>query len=112
MEGLRFAQSLRDQIKVSLRRGDPLGRFLLERMEDIQNSVEANRVDGAKGATFEVVTNLQNTTAEALKGLGVCRTVTKLRLKKGLTDLLPNFRRKRPQVLPTGADKDCWFDRA
>jgi hypothetical protein len=35
---------------------------------------------------------------------------TELRLKKGLTDLLPDLCWERPQVLPAGADEDRRFD--
>ena len=60
-------------------------------MKDIQDSLESDHVDGAIGVTFEVVTNLQHAAAEALKGFGVCRMVTKLRFKKRLTDFLPDL---------------------
>jgi hypothetical protein len=51
-------------------------------MEDIQNPLEADRVDCAKGVAFEGVTDLQNAAAEAFKRLGVCRIFTELRLKR------------------------------
>src|SRR5260370_32101262 len=52
---------------------------LVECMQDIQDSLESEPIDGAIGVTFEVVTNLQHAAAEALKGFGVCRMVTELR---------------------------------
>jgi hypothetical protein len=69
VDALGLAQALADQVKVSLWRGDPLGRFLLEHMQDVQGALEADRVDGAIGIAIEVVANLQDAAAKTLQGL-------------------------------------------
>lgn len=112
MDGFGLAQSLPHQIKVSLWCGDSLARFLLERVEDVQDAREAHRVDGAIGIAVEIIANLQHTTAEAFEGLGAGGVVPELHLEKSLSDLLPDFPRKCPQVLPAGTDEDGRLDRA
>jgi hypothetical protein len=49
VDGLGLAQALPDQIEVSPWCRDALGRFLLERMKDVQDARKANRVDGTVG---------------------------------------------------------------
>ena len=69
MDDLGLAQSLPDKVEVPLRGGDPLGRFLLERVEHVQDALEADRVDGTISVAVEVVANLENTAANPLSGL-------------------------------------------
>jgi hypothetical protein len=90
----------------------PLGRFLLERVEDIQDALEADRVDGAISVAVEVVANLQNAAAETLEGLGAGRMFSELRLENALADLPPDFPWECPQVFPAGPDEDRRFSRA
>jgi hypothetical protein len=111
VDDLGLAQALPEQVQVPLRGGDPFGRFLLERVEDVQDALEADRVDGAIGIAVKVVANLQDAAAETLEGLGAGRMLSELRLENALADRLPDFPWECPQVFPAGADEDRRLDR-
>jgi hypothetical protein len=77
----------------------------LERVENVQDSLEADHVDGAIGVTVKVVANLQDPTAETLEGFGAGRMFSKLRLENALADLMPDFPWERPQVFAARPDE-------
>ncbi len=112
MNDLGLTQALPDQIEMSLWGGNPLCRFFLERMEDIQHALETNGVDRPVGVAVEVIANLENSASEALQRLRAGWMFPKLRFKEGLSDLPPDLRRERLQVAPAGADKNRRLDRA
>ncbi len=112
MNDLGLAQALFDQVEMQLRGGNPLGGFFLERVQDIQHSLEANRVDGAIGLAAGTFANLKNAATKSLKRLRASRMVAELRFKKRLPDLPPGNGRKGLQVAPAGPDKDRWLDPA
>ena len=87
VSGLGVAQALPNQLEVSLGCGDPLGRFLLERMKDVEDTLEAHRVDRAISVAVEVVANFQDAAAKALQGLRVRGMLAKLGLDNGCADL-------------------------
>jgi hypothetical protein len=100
VDGLSLAQAFPDEIKVSLRRCDALGRFLLERVEDVQDALEPYRVDRAVGVAVEVVANLQNAAAKTFEGLGARGMVAELGLENRLAEFLSDLVREFPEVLP------------
>jgi hypothetical protein len=76
VDDLGLAQALPEQIQVPLRCGDPPARFLLERVENVQDALEANGVDGAISVAVVVVAKLQDAGAETLEGLGAGRMLS------------------------------------
>lgn len=112
MNDLGLAQALADQIEMLFRGGDPLRRFLLERVKDIQHVLETNRVNGAISVAANALANLENAAAKSLQRLRADWMVAELRLKKRLPDFPPDNRRKRLQIAPAGSDKNGWLDPA
>jgi len=81
MNDLGLAQALFDQVEMQLRGGNPLGGFFLERVQDIQHSLEANRVDGAICLAAGTFANLKNAATKSLKRLRASRMVAELASK-------------------------------
>ena len=59
----------------------------------------------------EVIADFEDP-AKTLEGLGVMGMIPELRFKKSLPDLAANSRRKRLQVLATGAHENRRLERA
>ena len=96
---------------VPLRGCSPAGRFFLERVQDVQDALEAYRVDGSIGIAVKVVANLQNS-AQTLQRLGVVWVLPDLRFKKGLPNSAADGRGKSVQVLSARAYENRRFDSA
>ena len=94
-----------------LRGSNPAGRFLLKGVQDVQDALKANGIDGPVCIAVEVVADLKNP-AKTLEGFRVLWMIAELRFKKGLPDFAANGRRKTLQVFPARAHKDRGLERA
>ena len=80
-----------------LRGSNPAGRFLLKGVQDVQDALKANGIDGPVCIAVEVVADLKNP-AKTLEGFRVLWMIAELRFKKGPA----RFCRERPQENPAG----------
>src|SRR5207253_3212640 len=82
-------QSCLDSVDVVHRRFDSLRRLLLERMQDVNHSLELHGINGAIRVTGKVRGNLENvSSAKTLQRFCILRLVTLLRRAKRETNLL------------------------
>ena len=87
-----------------LRGSNPAGRFLLKGVQDVQDALKANGIDGPVCIAVEVVADLKNP-AKTLEGFRVLWMIAELRFKKGLPEFAANGRRKTLQIFPARAHK-------
>jgi hypothetical protein len=80
VNGLGVAQTLSDQVKMSLRGCHAARRLLLESMEHVQDALEADRVDSAIRIALEIVANPKHAACDALQRLCVGRMLAELGL--------------------------------
>jgi hypothetical protein len=70
VNGLGVLQALPDQFDVSLRGGYPARRFLLKRMQDVQDALKPHGIDGPVCIAVEVVADFEDP-AEAFEGFAL-----------------------------------------
>jgi hypothetical protein len=60
VDGLGGAQALPDEVNVPLRSGYSARRLLLKRMQDIQDALKPDGIDGPVGIAVKIMPDLQN----------------------------------------------------
>lgn len=80
--------------------GNALLRFLLKRMEHVNDPKKLDRIDDAVGIAIEVVDDFEHATAtKSLQGLGGGMLGTALSIVDRLAHDPANLRRKDPQII-------------